>query len=169
MTTTYAGHSTRTGWHSIALLVLSLALCFAAAAIGSAATLPSIPTWYAGLEKPGFTPPNWVFGPVWSVLYTVMALVFWRILVAPPSAERRAAVLAFVVQLALNALWSVAFFGFTSALAGLAVIVPLWLSIVWTILAARPVVGRGALWLLPYLAWVSYAAALNGTIVVLNG
>ncbi len=169
MTTTHAGHHAPSLGRSIGLLVLSLALCFAAGAIGSAATLPSIPTWYEGLQKPWFTPPNWVFGPVWSVLYVAMALVLWRLFLAEPSREKRAAILVYLVQLALNALWSVAFFGFTSALAGLVVIVPLWLSIVWSIVTARPVVGRWTLLLVPYLAWVSYATALNVGIFALNG
>jgi benzodiazapine receptor len=152
------------------LLVLSLALCFAAAAIGSAATMPAIGGWYAGLEKPSFNPPNWIFGPVWTVLYAAMALVLWQILKARPAdpARRRRAMAAFATQLVLNALWSIAFFGLNSTLGGLVVIVPLWAAILWTYLEARPVVGAWALLLLPYLAWVSFAALLNLSIHLLN-
>lgn len=154
---------------AVGFAVLAIALCFGAAAVGSAATLPRIPGWYASIEKPWFTPPNAVFGPVWTVLFAVMAFVLWKILVARPSPERRAAIAVFVVQLVLNAGWSVAFFGFASPLAGLIVILPLWASIVWTMAAARPVIGRLAFLLVPYLLWVSYATALNIGIFALNG
>jgi len=160
-------HPSTTGRTALRL-VGALALCFAAAGIGSAATLPAIPTWYAGLAKPSFTPPNAVFGPVWTVLYLVMALVLWRILETPAGPARRRALTAFLVQLALNAAWSVAFFGLRSPAAGLAVILPLWSAIAWTIAAARPVVGRWSLALAPYLAWVTYAVALNAAVLVLN-
>ncbi|BBE73210.1 TspO/MBR family protein [Oharaeibacter diazotrophicus] len=149
-------------------LLGAVALCFSAAAIGSAATLPAIPTWYAGLDKPAFTPPNAVFGPVWTLLYLLMALVLWRLFEAPAGPARRRALTAFLVQLVLNAAWSVAFFGLHSPAAGLAVILPLWLAIAWTIAAARPVVGRWSLALAPYLAWVSYAVALNVGVLLLN-
>ena len=102
---------------------LAAALPVAAAAIlGSVATLPNIPTWYASLAKPSFTPPNSVFSPVWTILYALMAYAAWRILSLPWGAPGRAgALMAFFVQLALNAAWSWAFFWMRSPLAGLLV------------------------------------------------
>jgi translocator protein len=151
------------------LLVAALPVA-AVSALGSLATVPNIPTWYAGLEKPGFTPPNWVFGPVWTVLYAMMALALWRILSLPRGLPGRSgAVAVFFAQLALNGLWSWAFFAARSPLAGLIVILALIVAIIATIRAFQPL-DRGAAWLLaPYLAWVAYATALNGAIWRLNG
>lgn len=154
-------------------LVLSLALCFAAAGLGGAVTSPQIDGWYRTIEKPAFNPPDWIFGPVWTVLFIMMALVLWQIWRTPAPAAatarlRRRALAAFVVQLVVNVAWSAAFFGLQSPTAGLVVIVALLASIVWLIRAARPVVGPMTWLLAPYLAWVSFAAVLNLTIVVLN-
>jgi tryptophan-rich sensory protein len=147
--------------------VLPVAL---AALLATLATRPNIPTWYAGLAKPGFTPPNWVFGPVWTILYVMMAAAAWRILSLPQARPgRRAALTAFFVQLALNAAWSFAFFAAHSPGTGLAVIGALMAAILWTIRLFWPL-DRGAAWLLvPYAAWVAYAAALNASIWRLNG
>jgi benzodiazapine receptor len=140
----------------------------AVAALGSMATRANIPTWYAGVAKPGFTPPNWIFAPVWTVLYAMMAYAIWRILALPRSPARTTAIIAYAVQLALNCLWSFAFFGARSPLLGLVVIVPLLVSIVATIRLVWPLDRIAALLLAPYLAWVSYATALNGAIWWLN-
>ena len=140
-----------------------------AGALGTLATSRNIPTWYAGLAKPGFTPPNWAFPVAWSALYLMMALAMWRVLSRPPGTPGRAGAIAtFFVQLALNAAWSWAFFALRSPLAGLVVIVLLLAAIVETIRRfAR--VDRSAAWLLsPYLAWVLYATALNLAIWRLN-
>jgi len=140
-----------------------------AAALGSAATLPAIPSWYAGLIKPAFTPPNGVFSPVWTILYAAMAYAAWRILSLDAGPARRQALIAFFVQLVLNTAWSWAFFGARSPLAGLVVIVALLAAIATTIrLFWR--LDRLAAWLLvPYAAWVAYATALNAAIWQLNG
>ena len=141
----------------------------AAATIGNLATMPAIPTWYAGLVKPSFNPPNWLFGPVWGLLYAMMAVAFWRVLRKPPAVEgRTAAIAAFLVPMALNALWSVAFFGAKSPSLGLLVIAALWLAIAATIALFRRVDRAAATLLLPYIAWVSFAALLNGAIWRLN-
>jgi benzodiazapine receptor len=126
-----------------------------AGALGTLATSPNIPTWYAGLAKPGFTPPNWAFPVAWTALYLMMALAMWRVLSRPPGTTGRAgAIAAFFVQLALNAAWSWAFFAFRSPLAGLLVIALLLAAIVETIRRFAQV-DRSAAWLLaPYLAWV---------------
>ncbi|WP_243370396.1 TspO/MBR family protein [Microvirga solisilvae] len=137
---------------------------------GGLVTRAKIPTWYAGLEKPSFNPPNWVFGPVWTTLYALMAYALWRILSLPKSTPgRTGAVALFFVQLALNSAWSFAFFGAQSPLMGLVVIATLIVAILATIVAFWKL-DRIAAWLLvPYLAWVSYATLLNGSIWQLNG
>jgi benzodiazapine receptor len=141
----------------------------AAGTLGSIATTPNIPTWYAGLAKPGFTPPNWVFGPAWTLLYAMMAYAVWRILSRPADGTgRRGAVTAFFVQLALNALWSWAFFAAHSPAAGLVVIVALIIAILVTIRRFWTLDTVAGALLVPYLAWVSYATALNAAIWHLN-
>jgi translocator protein len=159
----------RTPWASVLALAVSVAIALAAGWLGSLATAPNIPTWYAGLAKPAFNPPNEVFPIVWTILYILMAVAAWLVwrATAEPGARRNALV-AYGVQLVLNLAWSFAFFGAQSPLTGLVVIVPLVLAIVWTIVAFRRV-SRTAAWLLvPYLAWVSFATVLNGAIFVLN-
>jgi benzodiazapine receptor len=136
----------------------------------SLVTQPNIPTWYAGLQKPGFTPPNWAFPVAWTLLYAMMAYALWRILSLPKDRPgRSAAITLFFVQLALNGLWSFAFFGGQSPLAGLIVIAALIAAIVATIRAFRKLDRTAAFLLVPYLAWVAYAALLNGTIWRMNG
>lgn len=137
--------------------------------IGNAATIPKIQGWYATLAKPWYNPPNWVFGPAWTLLFVLMAIAFWRILQKPPGTPGRTAAIAlFGLQLVLNASWSMLFFGMESPLLGLVEIVPFWLAILATLVAfAR--IDRLAGWLLvPYLAWVTFAGVLNYGIVSLN-
>ena len=163
-------HSSDSGRRRIVDALLAASLPLAASLLGSYATMPNIPTWYAGLEKPAFNPPNWVFGPVWTLLYILMAIAFYRILRFPAAhAGRRIAIYSFVVQIVLNAAWSFAFFAAHSPIAGLAVIVTLWLAIAVTLVSFMRL-DRVSGWLLaPYLAWVSYAFALNVAIWRLNG
>jgi benzodiazapine receptor len=142
----------------------------AVAVSASLVTQPNIPTWYASLQKPGFTPPNWAFPVAWTVLYALMAYGLWRILSLPENRPGRpAAIIAFFVQLALNGMWSFAFFGGQSPLAGLVVIAALIVAILATISTFWRLDRVAALLLLPYLAWVAYATLLNGTIWRLNG
>lgn len=149
--------------------LMACGLVFASATVGSLATMPNIPTWYAQIAKPSFTPPNWVFGPAWSILFTMMTVAFWRILRKPQDRTGRAwAITIFVVQLVLNALWSVVFFGMQSPGWALVVIFALETAILATI-AAFWKLDRIAAWLLAlYPLWVAYATALNIGIVVLN-
>lgn len=155
-------------WSPFKAALVALACVAGAAAIGNAATMPNIPTWYAGLAKPSFNPPNWVFAPVWTALYAMMALAFYRVLRLPASPERRSAIIAFVGQMALNALWSVAFFGLHSPAVGFLVIFGLWSLIVVAMLRFLAL-DRVAGWLLaPYLLWVSFAAILNAAVWRLN-
>jgi benzodiazapine receptor len=154
----------------VVLLLFAIAVVASAGLIGNLATIPNIPVWYAGLNKPGFTPPNWVFGPVWSLLYAMMVLAFWRVLLRRSrwTTAGWRVVGVFLVQMALNAFWSVAFFGMHNPLLGLVGVIALELMIVATIITFKPI-DRMAAWLLaPYAVWVGYATALNAAIVGLN-
>jgi benzodiazapine receptor len=164
-----AGSVAWRGGRSIAVLAVSLVLCFAVAAIGGAVTSPAIDGWYAGLAKPPFNPPDLVFAPVWSLLYAMMAVAAWRIWLAEPQMRsNRRALFLFALQLALNLGWSVAFFGTRSPLAGLIVILALEAVIVATILEFMRI-DRLAAWLMvPYAAWVAFAIVLNVAIYSLN-
>lgn len=160
--------SDRTG-SAIARLALAALPVAIVAALASAATLPNIPGWYACLAKPPFTPPNAVFGPVWTILYALMAFAVWRVLCRPASTPNRsAAILAFAVQLILNLAWSCAFFALRNTLAGGIDIVLLIAAIIVTIILFRRLDRGAAYCLVPYLAWVVYAAYLNAGILYLN-
>lgn len=150
-------------------LGVSLAASFAAAGLGAVATSTSVATWYAALQKPAWTPPPWLFGPVWTVLYAAMAVAAWIVWKeAGGFARARRPLAIYLVQLALNALWSPIFFGARNP--GLAVldIVLLWVAIAATIVAFAGRSRIAAVLLVPYLVWVSYAAALNVAIWRLN-
>lgn len=156
----------RRRWGVLAAL---LAVVFAVALAGSWVTLPKILTWYAGLAKPSFSPPNALFGPVWTVLYAMMAVAAWRVWIAPAdAAERQMALALFWLQLVLNALWSPVFFGFQRPGLALAVIVLLWIAIVATTIRFFRIDALAGWLLIPYLAWVTFASVLNGAIVRLN-
>jgi tryptophan-rich sensory protein len=160
--------SANPGWPPFKAATVAFLAVAVAAAIGSLATTPNIPTWYAGIAKPSFNPPNWVFAPVWSALYLMMAYAFYRILRLPASPARRSAIIAFSGQMALNALWSVAFFALRSPALAFLVIVSLWTLIALT-MTRFLALDRLAGWLLaPYLAWVSFAALLNAAVWRLN-
>jgi benzodiazapine receptor len=167
----HPGHSTLAGRPTPPLrrFLIAVLPVVAVSVAGGLVTRPSIPTWYATLVKPGFTPPNWLFAPVWTTLYALMAYALWRILSLPKGAPgRNAAITAFFVQLGLNTLWSWTFFGAQSPLVGLMVILALIVAIGATIRAFWPLDRVAAFLLAPYLAWVAYATALNGAIWRLN-
>ena len=150
-------------------LVLAVGLCLGVGALGSVVTTPKIPTWYAGLTKPDWTPPDWVFPLAWTTLYVLMAVALWRLWqLHAPSPQRRQAVTLFFLQLALNALWSPVFFGLEAIGAALVVILALWTAILATMLACMRIDRTAAALLSPYLLWVSYATALNAAILGLN-
>jgi translocator protein len=138
--------------------------------IGSIVTTPAIPTWYAGLIKPVFQPPNWLFGPVWTVLFALMgtaAFFVWR--KGIHKKQVKSALLMFGFQFLLNILWSFAFFGAHSPYFGLLVIIPLWISIIVTIILFYRVRKVSGFLLLPYICWVSFAMILNAAVYSLNG
>jgi len=150
-------------------LIGSIVIAQLAGQIGAIATSTSVQTWYVTLNKPIFTPPNWLFAPVWITLYTLMGLslfLIWRLGLQTRGVNLALAL--FGVQLLLNTLWSIAFFGLRSPLAGLVVIIPLWIAIAATIALFLPLSRPAGMLLIPYLLWVSLAAALNAAILLLN-
>jgi translocator protein len=147
----------------------SLLLPLVAGGVGGVATSKSVDTWYRTLQKPSFNPPSWIFGPVWTTLYLMMGIAHY--LVEQEDAEprlARPARILYGIQLVLNTLWSLLFFGRRSPLAALIEIVFLWVAIVLTIITFARVSRTAALLLLPYLLWVSFATVLNGAIWRLN-
>ena len=149
-----------------ALAVASVALVLL---LGQVATFPNLEPWYAGLAKPFFNPPNWVFGPVWATLYGLMAFALWRALRAPSTRERKNAVALFYAQLALNAAWSWMFFAAQSPLLGLVNIVPQLIVILAMLRAFKRVDRLACFCLVPLAVWVGFATLLNFAIWRLNG
>ncbi len=162
MPPTSAAKPLKSAWPGLAVWLL---VCFAAPALGSTAGPGE---WYAQLTKPSWNPPGWVFGPVWTTLYAMMAVAAWMIWRRGGWRGLRLPLGLFLTQLALNALWTPLFFGLHRPDLALVAIVMLWIAIVATI-AAFARVHRGAAALLaPYLAWVSFATFLNFTLWRLN-
>jgi benzodiazapine receptor len=153
----------------IGFALLALLVVAAASALGQIATYPNIATWYAGLAKPPFNPPNWIFAPVWTALYLLMAFALWRVLRLPAGAPGRAAALIlFLVQLALNVAWSWMFFAAHSPLLGLVDIVPQLIAILATIGAFWRLDRIAGISLVPLAAWVAFAGVLNAAIWWMN-
>ena len=152
-------------------LVIAIVVAELAGVIGSVFTISAIPTWYAGLVKPALNPPAWVFGPAWTTLYALMGISLFLIWKSDPSVapkERRRGIILFFIQLFLNAVWSIIFFGLHSPGWALVDIVFLWLAIVWTMVVFYKISKPAAYLLVPYLLWVSFASYLNYSIWVLN-
>lgn len=148
---------------AIIALIAFLALVIGVGAFIGTQTAPG--PWYEGLEKPPFNPPNWIFGPVWFVLYAMIAVAGWRIFLIAPKSTPMA---LWVSQMVLNWVWSPVFFNAQNLWLALAVIVPL-IGIILTLIATARGVDRLASWLLvPYAAWVGFATILNISLAVLN-
>ena len=150
-------------------LIICILVCQLAGFVGSIFTRASVSTWYATLNKPSFTPPGWVFGPVWITLYVLMgisAFMVWN--QGLDKREVKIALLFFGIQLILNAFWSAAFFGLRSPFAGLIVIAVLWAFILLTILYFFKVSDMAGVLLLPYMGWVSFAVILNALLFAMN-
>ena len=155
---------------SVLVLVAFVAACLVVAVVGSLITTPQTASggWYGTLDKPFFTPPSWLFGPVWTVLYLSIAVSGWLFWRRAGFSGAKDPMALFFVQLGLNLLWNVAFFGLQSPGLGLVEILVLWTSILLTIIAFLRI-SRPAGWILvPYLAWVTFATALNAGIWWLN-
>lgn len=154
---------------SVVLLALAVVPVIAASVAGGWVTSRNIAPWYQALAKPDFNPPGWLFGPVWTVLYILMAFAIWRVLKLPPTTPGRVTALVLLgAQLLLNAAWPWMFFGLQSPLAGLLNIVPQWLLVVAAMLAVWQVDRGAAVLLLPLAAWVGFAVILNVSVWRLN-
>jgi tryptophan-rich sensory protein len=150
-------------------LVIAIGISELAGIIGSVFTISAIPNWYAGLVKPALNPPAWVFGPAWTTLYALMgiaAFLIWRM--GWERKEVKMALGVFGIQLFLNAIWSIIFFGLQNPGWALVNIIFLWLAIVWTIAVFYKISKPAAYLLVPYLLWVSFASYLNYSIWALN-
>ena len=161
-------HDTRYWLRSVGMFLGCLLLCQAAGALGTIATIPNIPTWYATLSKPAFQPPNWLFGPVWTLLYTLMAVSLFVLIRAGRSERRTLALYMFSIQLVLNAIWSFLFFQYHLLGISLTEICLLLISLLCFCLAAWPVSRAAVYCFLPYIAWVTFATLLNASIWYLN-
>ncbi|MDE0434769.1 MAG: tryptophan-rich sensory protein [Bryobacterales bacterium] len=153
---------------SLVVLVSLLVLCLGAGYLGSLATSESVHDWYPTLAKPRWTPPDGVFAPVWTALFVLMAVAAWRVWTRSRFKGARLAFLLFGLQLVLNVIWSVLFFGLRLPGAALLEILLLWTTILITVLAFRAHSIIAALLLMPYLAWVGFAIYLNYGIWKLN-
>jgi translocator protein len=149
-------------------LVLFVALCLGIGALGASVVATSVDSWYAGLVKPSFNPPDEVFGPVWTVLYILMAVAAWRVWRSADWDTTRGPLTLFALQLAINLGWTVVFFGLHKIAAAVAAIVVLDVAVLVTMLAFRSVDRLAALLMLPYVAWVVFATLLNVAIWRLN-
>jgi tryptophan-rich sensory protein len=150
-------------------LLISVIGCELVGLLGTPFTITAIPTWYAGLNKPFFAPPNWLFGPAWTLLYFLMGVslfLIWK--QGFKKAKAKTAAQFFFTQLLLNFVWSPVFFGLRAPLLGLCIIVAMWVAILLTIQKFYPLSKTVAYLLIPYLLWVSFATMLNAGIVLLN-
>jgi translocator protein len=152
-------------WVELALWVM---LCEGIGLVGGRWTGPEIPGWYRTLRKPSFNPPSWVFAPVWTTLYLLMAIAAWLVAGAEESTARTVSLFLFFVQLALNLAWSWIFFRKHAIAAAAMELFVLWASIVAMVYAFGQSEPVGAWLLAPYLGWVSFAAVLNASIWRLN-
>jgi translocator protein len=150
-------------------LAISIIICLAAGFIGSIFTNRSIPTWYAALKKPSFNPPDWLFGPAWTILFILMGIALFLVWRKGLNLQPvKIALIIFIVQLILNILWSFLFFAQRAPLAGFIEIILLWIMILITILVFYPISKPAGLLLLPYILWVSFASILNFSLWRLN-
>jgi tryptophan-rich sensory protein len=155
-------------FRSVVALIVSAGACLLVGASASLATATSLQEWYPQLQKPSWTPPGAVFGPVWTVLYLIMGVSAWLIWRDSWGSRRRWALLIFAIQLGLNGIWPLLFFGLRNPGWAALEIVLLWTAIVATMLAFARISRLATGLLVPYLLWVSFAAALNLAIWNLN-
>lgn len=154
---------------NILKLIISIVICQLAGIIGAFFTTDSIPTWYNSLNKPEFNPPNWLFGPVWTILYLLMGIslfIIWKEDLKNKNVKNAFAI--FIVQLIVNLLWSIVFFGMHSISGGLIVIIVLLVIIIITIVKFKKISFTASILLIPYLLWVCFATILNFYFYKLN-
>jgi benzodiazapine receptor len=150
-------------------LIVSIVIVFLAGAVGTVYTLKEITTWYVSLAKPGWTPPNWAFGPIWTTLYVLIGIslfLVWR--EGLDRKDVRIALVVFAIQLILNVVWSLVFFGTHNIFGGLVLVILLWISILANIIVFYRISKPAGLILIPYLIWVSIASYLNYIVFLLN-
>ncbi|MCL4354729.1 tryptophan-rich sensory protein [Patescibacteria group bacterium] len=154
---------------NILRLIISIAICQSACLIGALFTVSSIENWFNLLNQPSFRPPNWLFGPVWTTLYTLIGIsLYWIWTAGTEKKEVKDALKLFAIHLALNASWSIVFFGMHNIFLSLVNIIALWILIVMVMFKFYKINRKASLILLPYLAWVSFATILNYNIFLLN-
>lgn len=154
---------------SIPKLLFSIVICQLAGIIGSFFTVHSVSTWYTGIIKPAFTPPNWVFGPVWTALFALMGISLYLVWIKGIKTKKAKIALAlFGIQVFLNVLWSMLFFGLRLPFYAFIEIIILWIFILLAIIWFYNISKAASYLLIPYLIWVSFAAVLNLAIVLLN-
>ncbi len=150
-------------------LVIAVGVSELAGIIGSIFTISATPNWYSAIEKPALNPPSWVFGPVWTTLYALMGIAAWLIWKKGwGRKDVKVAIGVFGIQLFLNAIWSIIFFGLQNPGPAFVDIILLWLVIVWTMVVFYKISKPATYLLVPYLLWVSFATYLNYTIWALN-
>ncbi|MDQ7823286.1 MAG: TspO/MBR family protein [Candidatus Eremiobacteraeota bacterium] len=150
-------------------LIACIVLCEAAGALGALFTSRSVSTWYQAIKKPFFNPPGWVFAPVWTLLYALMGIsLFLIIREGFKNRPVQIAVALFAVQMAFNVSWSYAFFGLRSPLAGLVIIILLWISIIAAMISFWPISRWASSLFIPYVLWVTFAMILNLFLYLLN-
>lgn len=148
--------------------VVSLGLCFFVAFLGGMATAPAVSSWYQTINKPVWNPPSWIFGPVWTVLYLLMAISFFLIWKKGVTKKTKKPLTLFLVQLILNLIWSFIFFGIGNFWLAYAELIVLWVFILATIQSFWKISSTAGWLLIPYILWVSFAGVLNLTIALLN-
>ncbi len=149
-------------------LILSIVICQLVGFVGSLFTGMSVSTWYSALQKPSFTPPDYVFAPVWILLYLLMGIAAFLVWKEIESKEVKGALLFFSIHLAVNLLWTVIFFGLRSINGGFVVMIILWLMILVLIILFRKISRLSSILIIPYFLWVTFALILNAGIMILN-
>ena len=152
----------------IYIAVVCISIPILVGALAGYATATGVDSWYAGLNKPTFNPPNWVFAPVWTTLYTLMGVSLYLVVVRSAGAVRSNGILVFGIQLALNFIWSFLFFYFEWVGIALIDIIFLWIAIIWMIRVFWKIYPLAAYLQVPYLCWVTFATVLNASIWMLN-
>lgn len=150
-------------------LIISIVFCLGFGTLGAFVTNPAIPKWYVYLNKPFFNPPNWLFGPVWTILYILMGIslfLIWNKGIDKKGVKN--ALKVFMVQFALNLIWSPVFFGFKNLFLAFLIIICLWISVLTTIKSFSKLNKTSAYLLYPYFAWISFASILNFSVWLLN-